>query len=204
MKMNIKIILLGLGILLAGEIIWAVFALSPLRQEGNLETGVQNGQTVVDAVAIGKTVVSLETDLSPQAGSVKVGDKFSVSINIASQKPTDGADIILLYDPKLLSVVKNGSDDPPVITGSLYSDYPLNSVDERSGKISVSGITSSAGGLTPKGTFGTVAFQAKSAGKAEIYLEFKLGSTVDTNVIESKTAKDILDEVSGLSLEIKP
>lgn len=133
----------------------------------------------------------------------KVGEKIPVIINAESTKKTAGMDLILKYDPNLLSVVTNASKTPMTV-GTIYSDYPVNKVDEKLGLVTVSGITNETAGVVPKGVFGTIVFQAKAAGNPKIFLEFTKGSTNDTNIIENQTASDILDSVKNLDLKITP
>lgn len=134
---------------------------------------------------------------------IRVGDKFDVSIKISSSKPTDGMDLIVLYDPKVLSVELDAGKKA-VNTGSIYSDYPINIVEEEDGRITVSGITSLEGGLVPRGTFGTIRFTAKAAGTTTIALDFAKGNTKDSNVTENKSGNDILESVESLNLNILP
>lgn len=194
-KLDFRLLLLFLAVALAGEVVWAVLTLSSPTAKGK-------GLTVSGLQASPASGATMVTLTAPKS-SVAVGEKFSVSIEVLSAKPTDGADIIMTFDPTKLTVVRNGATDSPVITGSMYSDYPLNSIDETLGKVFISGVSSSPSGVVPNGTFGTVVFQAKSAGKSSLSLDFTPGSTVDTNVIESRTAKDLLEKVNNLELEIK-
>lgn len=137
--------------------------------------------------------------LSASKPAVKVGESFAVSINISSRKPSDGTDIILLYDPNLLSV--ESTSGKPVSVGSIYPEYPINS-DDKKGRIVVSGISSSPEGIIASGLFGTVTFKAKTAGKTIIKLDFTKGSTTDSNVTESGTSSDILEAVQNADVLI--
>lgn len=139
--------------------------------------------------------------LSSSKSEVKVGENFSVSINISSRQPSDGTDIILLYDPKLLSVDASTSGKP-VAVGSIYPEYPINS-DDKNGRIKVSGISSLSESSIASGLFGTVTFKANTAGKASIRLDFTKGSTIDSNVIESESSNDILEAVQNVEVLIQ-
>lgn len=144
-------------------------------------------------------IISL-TSPKPQ---FKIGEVIPVGINIESNKLTIGADLIIHYDPNLLSLTA-ASLKAPVTVGGIYDEYPLNQVDEKSGVIAVSGISSKTGGVTPKGLFGTILFQAKAAGSAKVFLEFTKDRTNDTNLIEGKTSTDVLEGVNNLDLKIIP
>lgn len=134
--------------------------------------------------------------LSTSKNSVKVGEIFAVSINISSKNRSAGTDIIMIYDPNLLSV-EVGTSDKPVQVGSIYQDYPVNSNDSNNGRIVVSGISSQSEGSLTSGLFGVVNFKAKKSGKTAISLDFAKGSTTDSNVTESESSTDILEAVQN-------
>lgn len=185
-------IFLLLGLVIIAEIFWASwFLLTPSPAQTNLIN-----QTVFKK----PTTITLTT---PQT-EVKVGDKFSVSINISSDKKTDGADLIINYDSSALIVEASGSAQPPVSLGSLYSDYPINTLNSEMGKITVSGISSIESGILADGLFGSITFTAKKVGPTSISLDFTKGSTVDTNVTGTQEAADILESVNKLEINILP
>lgn len=186
---NKKLIFIFIGIILLVELVWAGLTLKEGKTSGSA------------AVGSGKSEASSTLSLSSSKTSLKVGETVTVSIDVSSPVATDGLDVIMLYNPKLLSVV-TGANKLPVNLGSLYSDYPLNRVDEAAGRVAVSGITSKVGGVVAKGTLGTVNFTAKAPGKVKIAFDFTPGSTTDSNIIETKTAKDVLGGVNNLEVEI--
>lgn len=184
-----KLIFGIIGVVLLAELVWAGFTLLGERKVGS--------GTVESLPGGASGALSLNSSRS----SLKVGETVIVSIDVSSQVATDGIDVILLYDPKLLSVVA-GTNKLPVAFGTLYSDYPSNQVDEGIGRITLSGITSQAGGVVAKGTVGMVTFTAKAPGIAKVALDFTPGSTTDSNVIETRSAKDVLKSVKDLELNI--
>lgn len=188
--LNRKVLLTVFAVIILAEIIWAG---SVFLGGQSQSAKVTNTKVMQEAVSAKGTEIELKTDQQ----SVKVGDKFSVSINISSNSETDGADLIINYNPKLLSA-------SPVSLTSLYNDYPVNKIDAQLGKITVSGISTDEIGIVPNGLFGTITFKALASGQAAITLEFAPLSTVDTNVIEKQTGKDILENVTNLSVTIIP
>lgn len=194
---HIKIIFIILGLVVAGEAIWAISNFIPRNQSA---PSLPTVNTVNTVVAPSSAVVSLSADNT----SVKVGDKITVVINVSANKSTDGTDLIIDYDQALLTVDSQNEKKVPVITGQIYGDYPINTIDQTNGKITVSGITSSPSGVVTNGVFGTINLIAKAAGAAKLKLEFTKGSTTDTNVIETGTSKDILDSVQDLTINITP
>lgn len=189
LRLSKKVIFIFIGIVVVAELAWAGLTLT--RNSSNAATQ-KTGSSVQ-----GGSVISLKADKE----SVKVGENVTVEISVTSNKATDGADMVIIYDPRVLSLVP-GSAGAPVSVGLLYSDYPLNKADETLGRIMVSGITSRPGGILPQGVFGTVTFRANQAGRASISLDFTPGSTTDSNIIETKTARDLLDGVNNAEVVI--
>lgn len=185
-----KYIIIIVVAILVLEAAWAIFSLRSDTQAEPDSTSV-----IIEK----KSQASLS--LTAPKKSIRVDETIEVTVNELSGTRTDGTDIVVLYDPKLLSVVLT-TQKLPVNVGTLYSDYPLNDLNEKNGQISVSGITSKVGGVVPKGIFGTIVFKAKAAGIAKLSFDFKPGSTTDSNVIETKVSDDILNKVDNLELEI--
>lgn len=199
-------LIIVLALVLLAEGVWAALTLSQAQISKQLPA-VLNQETPKTPSAKVSTVSSAPQatlSLSAPKTTLKVGEKMTVTVNISSAKRTDGSDIVILYDPTQLSVVTQGSAKAPLQIGSVYSDFPLNSLDEKKGRIAASGITQAGSGVVPSGIFGTVVFQAKTAGAAKVSLDYTPGSTIDSNVIENKTAKDLLEKVENLELYITP
>lgn len=176
-----KWFLIIIGIAVAAEIVWASQSL-----KGNIGRVASVAPPQVASIT-----------LSVPKTTFQVGEKIPVSININSVKATDGTDVILNYNPGLVAV------SAPVTAGTIYNDYPLNTFDNTAGKISISGISSEPAGKVARGVLGTAVFEAKASGKAIISVDFTQGSTVDSNIIETKTAKDLLGKVGNVEVEIK-
>ncbi|QQG43244.1 MAG: hypothetical protein HYW45_03515 [Candidatus Daviesbacteria bacterium] len=192
-----KIVFILLGLVIVGEVIWAISQLTTV----GLPTQTNNATVPKNVV----TPVSIaQVTLSSDKTSVKVGDKITVAINVSANKETDGTDLIINFDPTLLNVDTQNEKKVPVVTGQIYPDYPVNSLDSAKGKITVSGIASAPGGVVTNGVFGTLNLMAKAPGTAKLTLEFTKGSTTDTNVIEAGVGTDILNSVSDLTINITP
>lgn len=183
-------------VVLAAEVVWAAWTLSKPVQEA-----VQNAPTVSTTSKANSSLTSASLKVS--GNTVKVGEKVTLTMALSSTKQTDGTDLIVLYSPKLLSPVVEGAK-ALVTVGSLYSEYPINTVDEKTGRIVISGITTAPGGVVAEGILGTITFVAKAAGKTSFTLDFTPGSTADSNIVETSSAKDILDEVRNVELTIVP
>lgn len=201
-------IIIPVVLIIAGEGIWAYQTFFKQQLGPNPFTSTQN--------------VSNNITLSVSKNQYKIGDLIPVAINITANKSTAGVDLIIRYDPNLLKISSSSASVPvttgnlfdeypltinsttkgPVATGSLYDEYPANQVDEKNGIISVSGISNKTNGVIPNGQFGSVIFQAKAAGSARVFLEFTKNQTNATNIVDSKTSKNILEEVKNIDLVI--
>ena len=107
---------------------------------------------------------------------------------------TDGTDLIIGYDSNMLEVATAS-----VTKGSIYGDYPLISVS--GGKIAISGISidSTFNGV---GVLANLNFTAKQTGQTTLSVDYTAGKTTDSNIIETGSGKDILDQVTNLELII--
>ncbi len=140
--------------------------------------------------------------LTADSKSVKVGQNLSIKINASSSQRSDGFDIILLYDPKMVSVVPFSATNT-VKVGAIYDQYPINIDDITHGRILFSGITNNAVGVIPNGVLGTATFKAKKAGVAQFSIYFiKKGATNDSNLTAHHEARDLLDSVRGVTVNI--
>lgn len=179
-------IFIVLGVIIGLEVIWAGWSLIKSAQPA--PTIPVTDQSLLQPTAI--TLSSSKTEY-------KLGEQIVVDINIASAKKVDGVDLIIKYDPKVLSAQST-------ILGTIFADYPQNTVDAALGKVSISGITSQPGGVVPNGVFGKLNFVAKAVGTTKITFDFTPGQTGDTNVSQTGTSKDILEKVNELDINILP
>ena len=131
----------------------------------------------------------------------KKGEVIVVSVRVSTGgQPTVGTDLVLRFDPKVLE-----ASNAAVTQGRIYSEYPMKSVDSKEGTVRVSGISSTGkkSGFNGVGIFATINFKAIGSGKTTLRIDFTPDLTSDSNVIGVKNAKDILEEVFNLDLNIK-
>ncbi len=128
-----------------------------------------------------------------------VGDTVPVSVRIiTSGRATDSTDLILKYDPKVLDATTSA-----IVQGKLYKEYVIKDVDNNAGVVRISAITPpNTEGFVGIGEFAVINFRAKKDGATQVSVDFTKGSTVDSNLVETGVAIDILDEVFNLNLEI--
>ncbi len=135
--------------------------------------------------------------LSPSSGTFNPGCQFTTSVNLnTGGAQTDGTDAILVYDTSRLSTNTNS-----IASGTIYPDYPGNNVDEATGRITVSGLSSITSAFSGSGTLATVTFTVlpqAPVGVATVNFDFDANDkskTTDSNVVERGTVTDILSTV---------
>lgn len=190
-----KVLLIILAVIMIGEIIWAFWMLSKAAVPKTQIFNTQIKKLPAKSASLPATI-----SLIAAKTTFKVGEIIPVTIKLYSEKLTDGADVIIIYNPELLAVQKN-PQGLPVSPGILFNQYPANLLDEKNGRIIVSGV-SSAGGVLPQGVFGALNLKAQKSGKTQLIIEFTPGSTIDSNLSEAKTGNDLLEKVENLNLEI--
>lgn len=134
--------------------------------------------------------------LEPGEGSFQIGQEFEAKIILDTGSfETDATDVRLKFDPQILTVNK-------IQEGKIYDNYPAKRTDQQDGVIIINGITSLNKTFKGKGIFASIYFKGLKPGKTSLILEYAPNSTIDSNVVASKIAKDVLGEVGGASLEI--
>lgn len=130
----------------------------------------------------------------------KVGETVPVAVRVVTGgHQSGGTDVTLKYDPKILEATGAAN----LKKGLIYPEYPLLSVDGKAGDVRISGISGTSTSFNGIGVLATINFKAKAFGKSAVTLDFTYGATDDSNIVETGTSKDILDEVFNLELTIK-
>lgn len=184
---NKKIIFLILGLVVLFELIIMLKALLIKPQVPVIE----RPQTITGAKII----------LDSSKTSFEIGEEVVVDVRIATGgHTTDGVDLVLQFDNKILEATGSGVFVP----GKIYTEYPPLIVSRDKGEIRVSGLTGSeADSFIGVGVFGQVKLKAIANGSTKISIDFqKPGATVDSNVTETKTAKDLLEKTYDLSVNV--
>lgn len=135
--------------------------------------------------------------LSPSTGTFKKGCQFTVDLKInTGGGQTDGTDAYLKYDTAKLSI-----NSSAIAAGTFYPDSPGNSVDESTGKISVSGLSNLSNTVSGAGTLATLTFTVKenaAEGSTKVTFDFDpndKANTTDSNVVV-RDMGDILSAVT--------
>lgn len=181
-----RIVFAILGMILLGEVIYAIRVLtSPIPAPPPRNISIQKP---VGKISLTAPKISFSTkDVVP----------VSVMVDTGGQT-VDGVDLIVHFDPKILEATSGG-----IIQGRIFDEYPAVSVDSKTGLIAISGIASLESSFKGVGTFAIINLRAKKPGVTSLMIDFEKGSTVDSNVVETGTSKDILEVVDNLELDIK-
>lgn len=141
-------------------------------------------------------VISISTDKT----SLGVGESTDVKIFFrAPGKKIFGSDIILLYDPAVLSTT---SED--IVEGGFFSSYPRKTVDIENGIIKVSAYKTDGNIATEAETeLVSIKFTALNKGIAPLDLSFAKGQTNSTTIVEALSSQNILEKVEGLKLIVE-
>lgn len=157
--------------------------------------------SVLGAVLLSPVSVFAATlTFDPASGVLNKGCEVTIKINLDTQGvQTDGTDVIVLYTPAQLSTTTS-----QITNGTIYPEYPGNSVDSAGGKISISGISSVSSPFSGNGTFATIKFNVantlKENDKINLNFDFDPNNktkTTDTNVVERGTIADVLNAVTN-------
>lgn len=183
-----KFIFLILGIIILVELIYAIRVLAlPMPASKTVNRAViQSG--------VGK--ISL---IVPNKG-YSVNDVVSVGVVVdTGGNIVDGVDLIVRFDPKVLDATPAG-----LIKGNILDEYPTVSIDKNKGLVAVSGISNIKNGFKGNALFAIINFRAKTTGRTSLSIDFQgKGITTDSNLIETATSKDILEQVGNLELNVQ-
>lgn len=137
---------------------------------------------------------SAALSLSPATGTFNQGCSFSLNIMVdTGGVNTIGTDSILFYDPTRFTA-------QAIRKGTIYSEYPGNSIDAQNGKVTVSGLASTTSAFNGSGILATIDFAVLTgapAGASQMTFDFAQGSTTDSNIVEKGTINDILSKITN-------
>ncbi len=141
-----------------------------------------------------------EISLISNQPNFKVGDEVAVAIRVSTGgHSTVGTDVLINYDPNYLSAPSRAN----FLRGQIYTDYPIIDVNNSTGVIKVSGIDSPGQpGFSGIGVLGELIFTARKSGQTTISLSYQKDATNKSNIIENKSAKNILENVYNTKVNI--
>lgn len=133
--------------------------------------------------------------LDPATSTFNRGCNYSLDVNLdTGSSQTDGTDAILVYDPTRFNITS-------ITKGTIFPDYPGNTIDAQNGKVTVSGLASVSTPFSGKGLLATVNLTVQSnapTGATQVRFDFDSNNkakTTDSNVVERGTLVDVLNSV---------
>ncbi len=190
-------VIVTLVLVVLGEVIWAARTLSDKTPTATPSPTRAATSTPAPVSKIAALMVRSDKK------ELMVGEVATFTVTISSTDLVDGADAIISFDPKLFTLDKTSTTSAKVKMGTIFSIYPDNKIDDKTGRVVVSGINESLSGQKVNGVFGTFTLKAKAKGTAKLDFVFSPGDTSDSNVVETKTGNDILQRVQGAEVVIK-
>lgn len=184
-----KIIFIILGIVILIEVVYAVKTL----------TAPSPTPPSPSQPAVVKQPLSPRISLTSSKLNYAVGETIPVIVMVnTGGKSVDGVDLIIRFNPQVLEVAPGG-----LSKGKIFSEYLLLSQDDKTGLISISGVSGVKESFIGQGEFALLTLKAKLPGKTTLAVDFQKGTTTASNLVESATSKNILESVDNLELNIQ-
>lgn len=184
-----KIIFIILGVVILIEVVFAVKALT-----APFPTPSSPPQSAVAKQPSDARISLTSTRLNYAVGEII---KVVVAVNTGGRL-IDGVDLIVRFNPQVLEIAPGG-----LSKGKIFSEYPLLSQDDKTGLISISGVSGVKESFTGQGEFAILTLKAKLPGRTTLAIDFQKGTTTTSNLVESATSKNILGNVDNLELNIQ-
>ncbi|MBI3485599.1 hypothetical protein HY025_01495 [Candidatus Daviesbacteria bacterium] len=138
----------------------------------------------------------------PYGGTLNKGCSYLLNVGLnTGGLDTDGTDVVLFYDPTVLSILA-------IIDTRMYPNYVLNSIDNINGKISISALASASQPIHGKNILAQINFTVlpqTTATTTTINFDFDPSNptkTTDSNVTQTATILDILKTVYNGSYKV--
>lgn len=128
------------------------------------------------APAVSAAQLSLQTE-KPK---LKLGQTATVAIVLSGGEDTLGTDLVLRYDPRMLTAQK-------VTNSSLYPTYNPSlerRIDPAQGIITLSGSGGTGQPVAAQGEFATVVFEPIKTGKTAVYIDYEPGATNKSGILD--------------------
>lgn len=135
----------------------------------------------------------------PNQIKTTLGEVFTVSIKVdTGGYESGGVGSIIIYDPYMFAATT-------IQTGQIFTDYPMSSINNEKGKITISGIAASTEHLfSGSGEFAKVTFKPIQIGQSEINFAFQPGLTTDSNIAVTFGNGDILTKINKIEITTLP
>lgn len=194
---KIKFLFVFLGLVLVGELIWAVYYLTdPLK--------FFRGQPTPSPpllAADNKAFLFLD----PPLGEFNRGAPVELKIVLDSRANLVlGTDVVLRFDPNFWEIIDGDlrAGGIQIVPGTIFPRHLGNKVNLSQGKITFSGLAEVDQPFSGRGILAKIELVPKKKGTTKIFFDYQPGATNDSNVA-GMGAKDLLDKAVGGEYIIK-
>lgn len=124
-----------------------------------------------------------------------LGDEFPLTINFASTQEVSGVDVVVLFDPDILSANR-------VEPVSLFSENTNWKIENDLGLVRISQTADPRLGFSGEGTLAKIFFNPKHTGTTTFVFDYREGSKSESNAISLSTGDDILSIPHSHQIEV--
>lgn len=194
---KIKFLFVFLGLVLVGELIWAVYYLTdPLKFFRGKPT-----PSSFSSIADEKAVLFLD----PPFGEFDQGTPVELKIVLDSRgNLVLGTDVVLRFDHNFWEIIDGDlkTEGIQIVPGTIFPRHLGNKVNLSQGKITFSGLAEVDQPFSGRGILAKIELAPKKKGTTKIFFDYQPGATNDSNVTGTGT-KDLLDKAAGGEYIIK-
>ncbi len=187
-----------IGLVYGILVILLVVALGVRFFAGNKPQNTSGGN-ITNTQVKKNTNLSGKVSLAADKISYRVGENIEVAILYAAPgKKLDGIDVVLRYDPRIVSVLG-------FTEGNTFKIYPRKDIDNKEGSVTVTALDSTSVEALPQNklALGKLQLLAQKAGTAQINFDFTTGGTNKTTLIEAASSQNILGEATGVTIRVE-
>lgn len=192
-----KFLFVFLGLILVGELIWAVYYLTdPLKFFRSQPT-----PSPFSSVTGEKAILFLD----PPLGEFEQGALVELKIVLDGRSNLlRGADVVLRFDPNFWEILDGDleTEGIQIVPGTIFPRHLGNKVNVSQGKITFSGLAEVDQPVSGRGILASFDLVPKKKGTTKIFFDYQLGATNDSNVAGLGT-EDLLDKAVGGEYIIK-
>ncbi len=133
--------------------------------------------------------------MSPSTGNYRVGQSFTVTIQGNSGGlALDGVDIVLHYDPLVLSVNS-------ITAGSIFPNTPVQANDPSIGEIHISS-HSNGQPIVVSGSLASIQFTVIGSGQTNVTFDYNSGSNARSDMSQNGNPGQVLGSVSNATFTV--
>lgn len=129
------------------------------------------------------------------SSTLKVNKESEIKIMIETGgKLITGADVVIKYDPDLLTIKK-------IVPGKLFPYYPILKIKKDKGQVEITGtiVSPEQQSFDGVGELASLSVVPLKEGEISLSFDFTSGKTNDSNLAEKGTGKDVLKEVETVN-----